>query len=476
MRFDTTSIALIVAALTVPAAGQARLEPDGSAWRITSSVLGETRGVHVSLPPSHAETTRPYPVLLVLDGEAQFANAVAAATALAAAGQVPEMVVVGVPNTNRLRDLTPPGLSVSGSSLREGGDRFLDFFERELLPALGRQFRASGPVVLAGHSSGGVLVTWAAATRPAYGLVLALDTPIHLGDGWLAARLLERARRPDPGRLRYVSQQALHGWSDQRWQALEAARPAAWFVERERLVRESHESMPFLGLYLGLRALFHDYSLLAAPVAPTTRTLAWYHGLEALYGAPLVPPRRLLKRVFEDLVMEGDAQRARSAFDQLVAGYGPAEDSPARRELLAKLDAQPPLTETVEGLLATPPPAAAHAAYLIGEWRGHTWMNPEARSPFLLRLRDEGGKLAGERVTWPEPGVEDVQRLQYLKVVDGGFHFGNLNGMRPRGVVVFEGRLDGDLLAGELRFRGIRFRMDDGSAPPPIHFELRKQR
>ncbi len=130
------SMALIAAALAGPAAGQ-ELVPDagatvrdcvgggGAAFRITSSVLGETRPVLVAAPPSHADTVRAYPVLLVLDGEALFPSAVAVTTALAAAGQVPEMLVVGLPNTNRLRDLTPPGLSVSGSSRNEGGARFL---------------------------------------------------------------------------------------------------------------------------------------------------------------------------------------------------------------------------------------------------------------------------------------------------------------------------------------------------------------
>jgi pimeloyl-ACP methyl ester carboxylesterase len=458
-------------------AGAAPLVPgaDG-AFRISSAVLGETREVRVALPPSHAATSRPYPLLLVLDGEALHGSAVAVTSALAAAGQAPEMVVVGVTNTERLRDLTPPGLSVSGSSRNEGGDRFLDFLERELLPALRERFRVSGLVVLAGHSSGGVLATWAAATRPAFGLVLALDTPIHLGDGWLAERLLERARRAEPGRLRYVSAEALHGWSDRLWQELAAARPAGWFLEREPLVRESHESMPFLGLYLGLRALFHDYSLLAAPVAPTTRALAHYEELSRSFGAPLVPPRRLLARVFDDLLMEGQALPARAAFAQLVAGYGAAEDTPERRGRLERAEAEPPLAETVEGLLATPPPEAAAARHLIGEWRGEDWMHPDARSPFVLRLRDEAGKLAGERITFREDGAQDVQRLEFLQLVDGGFHFGNLNGMRPRGVVVFEGRLEGDILAGQLRFRGIRFRMDDGSEPPPIYFELRKVR
>src|SRR5581483_10032384 len=100
-----------------------------------------------------------------------------------------EAVIVGIENTEdpdgRVRDLTPPGLSVSGSSLDEAGDRFLDFVEQELLPALDARFRTTAPRVLVGHSSGGILATYAAATRDSFRLVLALDGPTHLGNDWL---------------------------------------------------------------------------------------------------------------------------------------------------------------------------------------------------------------------------------------------------------------------------------------------------
>ena len=86
---------------------------------------------------------------------------------LARNGQAPEMIVVGIENLGtdaaRVFDLTPPGMSVSGSDRSQGGDRFLDFIERELLPAVDKQFRGGLPRALVGHSSGGILATYAAA-------------------------------------------------------------------------------------------------------------------------------------------------------------------------------------------------------------------------------------------------------------------------------------------------------------------------
>ena len=98
------------------------------------------------LPASFADSApdRRYPVTIVLDGEDNVPPVAAVSDELSRNGQIPESVIVAIPNTDRLRDLTPPGLSVSGSSLNEGGDRFLDFIEQELLPAVDLQFRGGG--------------------------------------------------------------------------------------------------------------------------------------------------------------------------------------------------------------------------------------------------------------------------------------------------------------------------------------------
>lgn len=220
---------------------------------LDSAILGETRTVHLVLPPSFARTSpeRRYPVAVVLDGEENVPPAAAVAAELARNGQVPELLLVAIPNLAgagwedtarlRVRDLTPPGLSVSGSSLNEGGDRFLDFLERELLPAVERQFRGGAPRTLIGHSSGGILATYAAATRPGFAAVIALDTPTELGDDWLPKKLLARASA-ETTPLRYASYEARFGWRDDSWQALVAAAPPSWRLQREHLARESHES------------------------------------------------------------------------------------------------------------------------------------------------------------------------------------------------------------------------------------------
>jgi predicted alpha/beta superfamily hydrolase len=80
----------------------------GRTYRIASHALGETRVIDVSLPASYgADTTRRYPVLIVLDGDNEQQIAAAIARFYAETSQIPELIVVGVRNVNRGRDMTP---------------------------------------------------------------------------------------------------------------------------------------------------------------------------------------------------------------------------------------------------------------------------------------------------------------------------------------------------------------------------------
>ena len=51
-----------------------------------------------------------------------------------------------------------------------------------------------------------------------------------------------------------------------------------------------------------------------------------------------------------------------------------------------------------------------------------------------------------------------------------------MNGMRPRGMILFEAQLTGDELHGSQRFGGIDFHRPDGSKPPTISFSFRRAR
>jgi pimeloyl-ACP methyl ester carboxylesterase len=452
----------------------------GQALTIESAILGQTRHIGLVLPPSFARSAadRRYPVIIVFDGEYNLAPVAAVCEQLAGYSQIPEAVIVAIENEDpydgRVHDLTPPGLSVSGSSLHEGGDEFIDFIERELLAAVDRQFKGGAPRVLVGHSSGGILATWAAATRPAFAAVVSIDAPMHLGENWLPQRLLERAA-DKPAPLRYAVYEARFPWPDALWSELQSAAPRGWRLHRERLAGEKHETLFLLAAYLGLREVFTDYSRLSAPEVPTTSILPYYDKVSADFGVPLVPPAGVLRVVTEDLLMEGRGAAARLAFDALVRGYGAPADADELLARIAEVEQRPPPTETVESLLATPFPSPEEAAPWLGEWVGDTWMNPDEprTGSITLRIRVVDGAVKGETI-YHMSEDDMVRAWEYMQVTPAGLTWGYMNGMRPRGVLVFEGVLADGVLSGENRFGGIDFRPPKGMEHPPIRFEFRR--
>ncbi len=83
---------------------------------LSSKILHEKRKIWVHVPDSYLNgvyAKRRYPVVYLLDGTDHFSSVVGMIEQLSTVNGntiCPEMIVVGIPNTNRLRDLTPtPG-------------------------------------------------------------------------------------------------------------------------------------------------------------------------------------------------------------------------------------------------------------------------------------------------------------------------------------------------------------------------------
>ena len=445
---------------------------------IKSTSLGQDRRVFVSLPASHARTQRTYPVVVVLDGEYNFTAASTVTKQLVSLAHFPEAIVVAIANlggpNSRVYDMTPPGMSVSGSDRNQGGETFLDFIEKELLPEISKRYRGGAPNILVGHSSGGVIATYAAATRPAvFPVVVSIDAPMHLDDALLVKKMMQ-LKQP----VRYVSLETRFGWSDVDWNALVKALPSSSVLHREKLPGESHESMGFLSMYQGLKFAFRDYSVVGAPLIPrgtATDAFDHYARIEKQFNAKLPPPQRALQRMVEDLLTEGRVDAAKRALAWLSEGYGNVSNMEQLQQMIAHAESLPPLQETVQSLKTAPWPTPQQIAAYIGEWKGEHWMNPAAKTPEHLSIRVVNGQVIAELSHEPEPGVVLKRTIEYLKVTSDGLEFGNMNGMRPMGMIVNSGKRTGNVLEGTSGFRGIRLPLPDGHMPPPIYFRLEKQ-
>jgi predicted alpha/beta superfamily hydrolase len=145
-----------------PPISQVRIE------RIASARLGETREAWVSLPDRYDETQDRYPVLYMLDGEINFNSGVIGGLRQAGfLGEMPDLIVVGVVNTDRSKDIFPEVVTY-GDGTKDGGraDAFLGFIGEELVPRIERTYRTEPFRVLYGTSNTGFTAVYALFKEP----------------------------------------------------------------------------------------------------------------------------------------------------------------------------------------------------------------------------------------------------------------------------------------------------------------------
>lgn len=143
----------------------------GKVDSVYSTILKEQRKVWVYTPNLKTGVQTPgqrYPVVYLLDGEGHFESVVGMIQQLSQVNGntiVPEMIIVGIPNTDRTRDLTPthiacdpPMMDSNFSKTTGGGENFTAFMAKELMPHIDSIYPTQPFRVLIGHSFGGLTV------------------------------------------------------------------------------------------------------------------------------------------------------------------------------------------------------------------------------------------------------------------------------------------------------------------------------
>lgn len=164
---------------------------------LDSKIMGEKRTVVVRVPASYQAGERRYPVLYLTDGDGHIGHTAATAAFLAREGRMPEVILVAVVNTDRGRDLTPTKVA-DRQGETGGADRFLDFFEKELIPAIESRYRTQKFRVFAGHSLGGLFALHGLFTRPElFDAWISVSPSLHWDDRYLFRRANEFFAKPN---------------------------------------------------------------------------------------------------------------------------------------------------------------------------------------------------------------------------------------------------------------------------------------
>src|SRR5215510_1907196 len=238
---------------------------------LKSNVLGEERVVLIRTPPGYETNKVSYPVLYMTDGDAHMGHTASTIEFLTQNGRIPELIVVGVTNTDRTRDLTPAksGDKTPAGELRfptsGGADNFLKFFETELIPEIEKQYRVEPYRIFAGHSLGGLFAIHAMITKPGlFNSYVAVSPALQ----WENAEALKRAEEflKNKKELKVTLYASIGnepgpiGESfDKFKEALSKANIKDFTWQAERMSDEDHGSVVLRSHYFGLRKVYEDW-------------------------------------------------------------------------------------------------------------------------------------------------------------------------------------------------------------------------
>ena len=423
----------------------------GRSYQIDSKILGEQRTIDVQLPDGYqADSARRYPLIVVLDGEYESQIAFAVTGFYATMSRLPETIVVGVRNTNRMRDLTPAPLDgwmpPPDAGNAGGADRFLGFLAQELLPYLERTYRTAPMRVLVGHSLGGLFAVYAMTARPdLFTGYLALEPSLWWNDGrhTAAARRILTAPAARRVRLMMVNAERLGvdttGWGGDRPMVRELGTRG-----------ETHQSMALAGMMTGLTTMFADF--LPPEWQPGTAPIAMLARSDSLafrlgYPVPTDPATfALAARMSIDSRRFADAEQV---LDRMDRALGPTPRSRELRGQLEKERAAPAPAGFVQLDFPARRPRLGEAARFLGRWV------LEGDSSHVVLIRGSGDTIVvRDSIRMPDR-TWNVGDHPVIQVTPAGTLEWGLPMFRGlAALVVMQGRIEHDTLVVSKQVRG----------------------
>jgi predicted alpha/beta superfamily hydrolase/TolA-binding protein len=294
-----------------------------------SDILNEDRLLFIHLPRGYHDTQLSYPVLYLLyvDIYNYYLDAAMITEKLGGTGEMPRMIIIGVVNTNRYRDLLP----VRTRDRREGGgaDNFLKLLEQELIPFIEKNYRTKNFRILAGPQAAAIFSLYTVITKPKLFNAVIAENPFMSPEN--AAFLFPKAE------AFFKKTKTLKGFyyikceKNERSQDLEyaknldkliQARPPQGFRFQVEFREPSGYFISPLPFSKALRSLFASFKL---PDNFQTNSLddllGFYQNRSEEYGFKVDPPDLTLTFEGNKLRRRGNAQEAIKTFEYMLKLY-----------------------------------------------------------------------------------------------------------------------------------------------------------
>ncbi|MBN1182425.1 MAG: hypothetical protein JXB49_09075 [Bacteroidales bacterium] len=285
----------------------------GEKHTIYSGIIGNEKDYWVHLPVNYNSSTNKYPVLYITDGDEHFYLASGLTDFMSSQYVIPEMIVVAIFHEDRNHDLTPThslvnlnGFESDGAKVSGGGEKLLQFIEKELIPEIETNYRTGPYRILAGHSLGGLFTVYAWLNKnQLFNAFISMD-PALPWDNNLCERMLKNStyKSPNFDNKLYMSSahNAPYGKKDKS--PFRKSQDAFFKVLKEKQVGNvkhdyfenlNHLNVPYQSLYSGLAYMFSGYYILDDPQFKLEESYVkeFYENKSQEYGITFTPPERL---------------------------------------------------------------------------------------------------------------------------------------------------------------------------------------
>lgn len=335
----------------------------GKVDSVYSGILGEKRKVWIYTPDmlnDNRDTSQRYPVVYLLDGDGHFASVAGMIQQLSEINGntlCPQMIVVAIPNTDRTRDLTPthvdsdpPMMDSNFSRPTGGGEKFVAFMEKELMPHIDSAYPAQPYKMLIGHSFGGLTVMNVLTNHTQlFNAYIAIDPSMWYDqERFLAATKKKLAEKKYAGIKLYlgIANTMPSGMTlDKMLKDTSAAtRHIRSIFAMDKFIKsntqnglrfaskyysdDDHSSVPLVSEYDGLRFIFNYYRmpLNLEDFTDTTAKLATkyiqhYETVSKEFGYKVSPPEMFINGMGYQALGSNQYAKAEAFFKMNIANY-----------------------------------------------------------------------------------------------------------------------------------------------------------
>jgi predicted alpha/beta superfamily hydrolase len=272
------------------------------------------------------------------DGDSHINHTSSSIEFLTENGRMPDLIVVGVTNTDRTRDLTPVKSTTKNAAgelqfpTSGGADNFLKFFETELIPQIEKQYRVQPYRIFAGHSLGGLFAIHAMISKPGlFNSYVAVSPSLQWENGEELKRAEDFLKNQKELKVTLFASignetGGISECFDSFKELLSKTNIKDFAWQAERFADEDHGSVVLRSHYFGLRKVYEDWQAprdlkSGAVLGGLKGAEAHYKKLSEKFGYPISVPENLINQIGYQLLSGGKPEEAIATFKANVERY-----------------------------------------------------------------------------------------------------------------------------------------------------------